>query len=131
MSAKDSGAERVIILIEDDYSSRLVLKSFLEDRGYELKCYKEPPAPEEIPDNALLIVDVRLGGQRAAGIQFVLSLPEDKIKLPLILISNWGRDRIKSDLKDLETKRKSKFRWMDKPIQLDLLEGEMDEAVSC
>ena len=119
-----------IVLIEDDYTTRLVVSSFLSDRGYEQKCLDSPPdTPDEIPPDAVLIVDARLKGVRAAGIQWVKRLPADKVNLPLIFISNWGTERVKDDLADLQRSRTKPYRWMDKPLELDLLESFIAEAV--
>jgi FixJ family two-component response regulator len=122
--------KKTILVIEDDYTSRIVMDTLLTDLGFRTKIFEERPIVTEIEDECVLIVDVRIGKQKSAGIEFIIQLPDKKRELPLIFMSNWNRSGVEKELSVLITCRKNGFRWIAKPFEIDTLESEINKAIN-
>lgn len=114
-----------VALLEDDYAYRQILTEFLDDQGYEYTPADHPGRleDEEIESFEALIVDVMIGNDRAAGIDFILRIQERLRKdALLVFITNFGRE---SQLVEERLARvRHPFKWLEKPVNTVTL-GEM------
>lgn len=108
------------VIIEDDYTAWSVMSDFLQDEGYEVAIFNSPnEARTEIRPTDVLIVDVRIGMNPSAGVDFIILLKNDPRfnDTKTIFISNFGREKIEEKLMQLD----QKFIWIDKPIEMTTL----------
>jgi DNA-binding response OmpR family regulator len=107
------------VIIEDDDTARDIISDFLEDEGYKVLSFDSTKKAEEVVQPTdILIVDVRIGKEPSAGVDFVISLRENNPQFKAtktIFISNFGRfKQIEEKLQQLE----GKFIWIDKPLEM-------------
>lgn len=117
-----------ICIIEDDYTTRSVLEYILTEYGYKVSAFDSIPQESQIDEHCVLLVDVRIGARRSAGIEFAMSLPPEKMKLPLMFMSNWRKIGVQNELDELARRRGQEPEWLQKPIELDILSSEITKA---
>ena len=120
-------------VVDDDYTSRVLLKDYLEDMGWDVLLFSHPEnktehgtsLAEELSDNKtkLLVMDVRFG-RDADGLTKGLKVTEilaneEKLNQDcrVVFISQFGKVRVQFDSveKTLLTKG-IHFEWLDKPV---------------
>ena len=125
-------------VVDDDYTSRILISEFLEDEGWDVILFSHPdklsekgtPLNEELFDDQtkLLIMDVRFGRDAEGlrlGLNSVKYLAESNTLRPnclVLFVSQFGRDYIEfSSVEEILTKKKIHVNWLDKPIDYVLL----------
>ncbi len=105
----------VIIVIDDEQRQRGILKTILEDEGYEV--HSAPSAEKGLelistlsPD--VVLTDLKMGG--ISGLQLLEVLPDDAIKPAVIIMTAYGT--ISSAV---EAMKKGAFDYLTKPLDKD------------
>lgn len=126
-------------VVDDDYTSRVLLKNYLIDEGWQVVVFDSPvsktenqkPNLKEVlsdKDTKLLIMDVRFGRENDGlrlGLKTIKNHVESgdiKNSMVIILVSQFGKDQ--ADYSDLETILKDKHifnHWLDKPVDFVIL----------
>lgn len=122
-------------VVDDDYTSRVLLKNYLIDEGWEVVEFKSPNyksenkitnLKEELAhkNTKLLIMDVRFGREEPGlrlGLATIKSLVESgdiKDSLVIILVSQFGKEQAGyNDLEPILQNRNIQNHWLDKPIE--------------
>lgn len=114
-----------IAVVDDDYTARTLISEFLEDEGHNVVAVDDPKGLEGVESYGAIIMDVMIGSDRHAGIDYILEqLADGKIgsHTLVVFISNFGRDTA-------DTRRRlqqvGNYRWLDKPIELT----ELDQII--
>jgi len=115
----------VILVIDDECLQRNILKTILDDEGYET--YSASSAEEGIemikevhPD--VILTDLKMDGMD--GIKFIESLPEEPFTPPSIVMTAYGT--ISSAV---EAMKKGAFDYLTKPLEKDVLIFTVKRAV--
>ena len=126
-------------VVDDDYTSRVLLKDFLVDEDWEVVEFRHPQKKseelqtslaEELNDETtkLLIMDVRFGRDAEGlglGLKTVKSLVEEgdiRDDFIIIFVSQFGKELIDfSDIEKLFNKHDIKNYWIDKPVDFVFL----------
>jgi DNA-binding NtrC family response regulator len=110
-------AMAVIIVIDDEHRQCDILKTILEDEGYEV--HTESSAEEGLklirqlnPD--VVITDLKMGG--ISGIQLLDVLPDDSIKPAVIIMTAYGTISLA-----VEAMKKGAFDFLTKPLEKDVI----------
>jgi DNA-binding NtrC family response regulator len=105
----------VVIVIDDEPRQRNILKTILDDEGYEV--HTAPSAEKGLelikelsPD--IILTDLKMSG--LSGLQLLDHLPEDSIKPSVILMTAYGT--ISSAV---EAMKKGAFDYLSKPLEKD------------
>ena len=105
----------VIIVIDDEQRQRGILKTILEDEGYEV--HEAPSAEKGLelistfsPD--VVLTDLKMGG--ISGLQLLDVLPDEAIKPAVIIMTAYGT--ISSAV---EAMKKGAFDYLSKPLDKD------------
>jgi DNA-binding NtrC family response regulator len=114
-----------IIVIDDEHRQREIIKTILDDEGYET--FTASSAEEGIelirtlvPD--VVITDLKMGGM--SGVELLDALPEDTIKPAVIIMTAFGT--ISSAV---EAMKKGAFDYLTKPLEKDVIILTMRKAV--
>ncbi len=114
-----------IIVIDDEQRQREILKTILEDAGYETNTASS--AEEGLglikmlaPD--VVITDLKMGGM--SGVQLLDALPEDSLKPAVIIMTAFGT--ISSAV---EAIKKGAFDYLTKPLEKDVIILTVRKAV--
>lgn len=104
-----------IAVVDDDFTARTLISDFLKDEGHEVTVVDSPNKLSDIQEYDAIVMDVMIGSERYAGIDYILRQKETiGPSTQVIFISNFGRGTaIMSRLKDVDA-----YRWLDKPIDL-------------
>ncbi len=115
----------VILIIDDEENQRNILKTILDDEGYET--YTAPSAEEGLtvvrkmkPD--VVLTDLKMGGMD--GITLIDSLPDEPFRPPAIVMTAFGT--ISSAVDAI---RKGAFDYLTKPLDRDILLITVSRAV--
>ncbi|MFZ5998073.1 MAG: sigma-54-dependent transcriptional regulator [Nitrospirota bacterium] len=115
----------VIIVIDDEYRQRDILKTILEDEGYEV--HTASSAEEGLkhietlrPD--VVITDLKMGGM--SGVQLLEALPEDGVKPAVIIMTAYG-----TIFSAVEAMKKGAFDYLTKPLEKDSIVLIVKKAV--
>lgn len=107
----------VVIVIDDERRQRDILKTILEDEGYEV--HTAPSAENGLeliktlnPD--VVITDVRMAGM--TGVQLLDAIPDSPIKPAIIIMTAYGT--ISSAV---EAMKKGAFDYLTKPLEKDVI----------
>ena len=105
----------VIIVIDDEQRQRGILKTILEDEGYEVHSAASAEKGLEListlsPD--VVLTDLKMGG--ISGLQLLEVLPDDAIKPAVIIMTAYGT--ISSAV---EAMKKGAFDYLTKPLDKD------------
>ena len=105
----------VVIVIDDEQRQRNILKTILDEEGYEV--HTAPSAEKGLdlirelsPD--IILTDLKMGG--ISGLQLLDHLPEDSVKPSVILMTAYGT--ISSAV---EAMKKGAFDYLSKPLEKD------------
>ncbi len=107
----------VIIVIDDEQRQRGILKTILQDEGYEVHTASSAEDGLELikklnPD--VVITDLKMGGM--SGMQLLEAIPEDTIKPAIIIMTAYGT--ISSAV---EAIKKGAFDYLTKPLEKDAI----------
>jgi DNA-binding response OmpR family regulator len=119
-----------IAVVDDDYTARTLLSEFLEDEGYDVVAIRDPNMLESIENCAAIIMDVMIGHDRYAGIDYVLEQRDSERisdEVQVVFISNFGRDS--TEIRN-RLQRVGDYAWLDKPIDLPELGDILRRLVS-
>jgi DNA-binding response OmpR family regulator len=111
-----------IAVVDDDYTTRTLISEFLEDVGYVTKVEKSPAQLQSIEGYDAVVMDVRIGNDRYAGIDYVLEQRRTgKLGLgtPVIFISNFGRGTAEIEGR---LQKVGSYEWLNKPIEFTELD---------
>lgn len=115
----------VIAVIDDEHRQRDILKTILEDEGYEV--HTEASAEEGLklirqlnPD--VVITDLKMGGM--SGMQLLDALPDDSIKPAVIIMTAYGTISVA-----VEAIKKGAFDFLTKPLEKDVIVLTVKKAV--
>lgn len=115
----------VIAVIDDEHRQRDILKTILEDEGYEV--HTESSAEEGLklvrqlnPD--VVITDLKMGGM--SGMQLLDALPDDSIKPAVIIMTAYGTISVA-----VEAIKKGAFDFLTKPLEKDVIVLTVKKAV--
>lgn len=115
----------VIIVIDDEYRQRDILRTILEDEGYEV--HTASSAEEGLkhietlrPD--VVITDLKMGGM--SGVQLLEALPEDTVKPAVIIMTAYG-----TIFSAVEAMKKGAFDYLTKPLEKDSIVLIVKKAV--
>jgi DNA-binding NtrC family response regulator len=105
----------VIIVIDDEQRQRGILKTILEDEGYEV--HAAPSAEKGLElistlDPDIVLTDLKMSG--ISGLQLMDVLPDDSIKPAVIIMTAYGT--ISSAV---EAMKKGAFDYLSKPLDKD------------
>ena len=132
-------------IVDDDYTSRVLLGEFLKDQGWEVILFVHPDKPSENnntllhnelkdKNTKLLIMDVRFGrdtDELRLGLTSVKRLVELKIiqsNCLVIFVSQFGRDHIEfTSVENILKKNNIEFYWFDKPVDFVLLDEKIHQ----
>lgn len=123
-----------ILIIDDEPDLLMYLKIFLQDQGYEVCCAGDVPSAlqmvlREKPD--LVCLDIMMPIQ--SGISFYEHLCRDggSQEIPVIVISGLSEESLKPSVQKLEADGTigKPFRFLNKPVDLDLLLSAIREAL--
>ena len=92
-----SEALPTVIVIDDDPGVRKALQNLLRSIGLQVEALESPQQffDRKLPDGpCCLVVDVRLPGK--SGLDFQEELTKAKVRLPLIFITAWRRQDVRS-----------------------------------
>lgn len=120
-------------IVDDDFTSLILLGEFLEDQGWDASTFHHPNKPNEngktledalsLKDTKLLIMDVRFGRDKEGlmlGLKTVEKLVEsDQIKSEcgVLFVSQFGQEDINfSSTKKLLESKGIQCDWLDKPV---------------
>lgn len=132
-------------VVDDDYTSRILIGQFLEDEGWDVILFSHPDIKsekgtqlnEELSDKStkLLIMDVRFGRDAEGlrlGLNSVKYLAESNTLKPnclVLFVSQFGRDYIEfSSVEEILTKKEIRVDWLDKPIDYVLLNETISQV---
>ncbi len=124
-----------IVVIEDDPTMRDLLNDFLGDEKFDFATFESVTEfnQSKIKSIDIIISDIMLQKDRSAGAKFVLEYIKNKIQAKhprIIFISNFGKDSIRYELKELE-KNECSISWIPKPFSmLDLNEKILSEETN-
>lgn len=115
----------VIIVIDDEQRQRDILKTILEDEGYE--AHTAPSAEEGLElINALhpdvVITDLKMGG--ISGVQLLDSLPEGPVRPAVIIMTAYG-----TIASAVEAMKKGALDYLTKPLEKDVIVFTVKKAV--
>jgi DNA-binding NtrC family response regulator len=115
----------VILVIDDEPLQRDILKTILDDEGYETHIASSGEEGAKIlkdisPD--VVLTDLKMEGMD--GIEFIESLPEESFKPPVIVMTAYGT--ISSAV---EAIKKGAFDYLSKPLEKDVLSITVKRAV--
>lgn len=107
----------VIIVIDDEHRQRDILKTILEDEGYEVHTASSAEEGLKLlrqlnPD--VVITDLKMGGM--SGMQLLEAIPEDLIRPSVIIMTAYGT--ISSAV---EAIKKGAFDYLTKPLEKDAI----------
>jgi DNA-binding NtrC family response regulator len=115
----------VIIVIDDEQRQRGILKTILEEEGYEV--HEAPSAEKGLelistfsPD--VVLTDLKMGG--ISGLQLLEVLPDDAIKPAVVIMTAYGT--ISSAV---EAMKKGAFDYLSKPLDKDSIVLIVQKAV--
>jgi len=117
-----------VAVVDDDDTARMLISDFLKDRGHDVVAVPDPRKLESVESYEAIIMDVMIGHDRYAGIDYVLEQYTNgriRDEERVVFISNFGRDsaEIRSRLQKVGT-----YIWLDKPIDLPELDRILSEA---
>lgn len=115
----------VIVVIDDEHRQRDILKTILEDEGYEVHTASSAEDGLKLintlnPD--VVITDLKMG--KMSGMQLLDVLPEDSIKPSIIIMTAYGT--ISSAV---EAMKKGAFDYLTKPLEKDAIVLTVKKAV--
>ena len=131
-------------VVDDDYTSLILLKEFLEDQGWNVTVFSHPKEFSENDknladelqgnENKLLIMDARFG-RDTEGLRLGLSTVEKlvaskKIRSDcmVIFVSQFGKETINfSSYKDNLKSNGIECEWLDKPVDFVLLDAKINK----
>jgi DNA-binding response OmpR family regulator len=116
-----------VAFVEDDPSYRQILTEFLDDQDYQVDSAEHPSKLyiERIEDYDAFIMDVQMGNDRTAGIDFIYKIHQENHLNPkalVIFISNFGTEDEDIQKRLEQIRNFLEYRWLDKPVNLVLLE---------
>jgi len=123
-----------ILIIDDEPDLLMYLKTFLEDQGYEVSCARDVQSalrlvPREKPD--LVCLDIMMPIQ--SGMTFYEHLRRDGLsrEIPVIVISGLSEESLRPSAQksDAEGTIKKPYRFLNKPVDLELLLSVIREAL--
>lgn len=105
----------VIIVIDDEHRQRDILRTILEEEGYEV--HTAPSAEDGLSlikalNADVVITDLKMGGM--SGMQLMDAIPDDLIKPAVIIMTAYGT--ISSAV---EAMKKGAFDYLTKPLEKD------------
>ncbi|MBA4348627.1 MAG: DNA-binding response regulator [Thermodesulfovibrio sp.] len=115
----------VIIVIDDEHLQQEILKTILEDEGYEVHAASSAEEGLELiktlnPD--VVLTDLKMGGM--TGVQLLDTIPDDIIKPAVIIMTAFGT--IPSVV---EAMKKGAFDYLTKPLEKDVTVIAVKKAV--
>ncbi len=107
----------VVVVIDDEHRQRDILKTILDDEGYEV--HTAPSAEKGLalikaltPD--VVITDLKMGGM--SGMQLLEAIPDDSLQPAVIIMTAYGT--ISSAV---EAVKKGAFDYLAKPLEKDVI----------
>jgi len=115
----------VIIVIDDEQRQRDILKTILEDEGYEAHTASSAEEGLELinalhPD--VVITDLKMGG--ISGVQLLDSLPEGSARPAVIIMTAYG-----TIASAVEAMKKGALDYLTKPLEKDVIVFTVRKAV--
>jgi CheY-like chemotaxis protein len=116
---------RRILIIDDDTEMLETTSMVLELGGYSVSCANNGPDGlqyvSEIPDLALILIDVRMDGMD--GIEVLSRLKQRRRDLPAVMMSAYARDSV-----ELDAYRRGAYTLVRKPFAPDQMLDLVDRA---
>ena len=122
---KEFNKDVVIFLIEDDYSQRESIQSFLGFKGYDIQSFKSAEeflGLPQIPRPSILITDMRL--PRSSGVELHKQLTKLGLDIPIIFIS--GESSIQQSI---DAMKQGAIDFLVKPFDTKDLTNAVEKAI--
>ena len=122
---KEFNKDVVIFLIEDDYSQRESIQSFLGFKGYDIQSFKSAEeflGLPQIPRPSILITDMRL--PHSSGVEFHKQLTKLGLDIPIIFIS--GESSIQQSI---DAMKQGAIDFLVKPFDIKDLTNAVEKAI--
>lgn len=115
----------VVLVLDDEPLQRDILKTILDDEGYETYTASSGAEGLEIvrklhPD--VILTDLKMEGMD--GIEFIGSLPQEPFELPVVIMTAYG-----TITSAVEAIKKGAFDYLTKPLDKDVLVLTIKRAV--
>ncbi len=115
----------VVLVLDDEPLQRDILKTILDDEGYETYAAASGEEGLEIarklhPD--VILTDLKMEGMD--GIEFIGSLPQEPFELPVVIMTAYG-----TITSAVEAIKKGAFDYLTKPLDKDVLVLTIKRAV--
>lgn len=115
----------VVLVLDDEPLQRDILKTILDDEGYETYTASSGEEGLEIvrklhPD--VILTDLKMEGM--GGIEFIGSLPQEPFELPVVIMTAYG-----TITSAVEAIKKGAFDYLTKPLDKDVLVLTIKRAV--
>lgn len=115
----------VVLVLDDEPLQRDILKTILDDEGYETYTAASGEEGLEIvrklhPD--VILTDLKMEGM--GGIEFIGSLPQEPFELPVVIMTAYG-----TITSAVEAIKKGAFDYLTKPLDKDVLVLTIKRAV--
>lgn len=122
---KEFNKDVVIFLIEDDYSQRESIQSFLGFKGYDIQSFKSAEeflGLPQIPRPSILITDMRL--PHSSGVELHKQLTKLGLDIPIIFIS--GESSIQQSI---DAMKQGAIEFLVKPFDTKDLINAVEKAI--
>ena len=122
---KEFNKDVVIFLIEDDYSQRESIQSFLGFKGYDIQSFKSAEeflGLPQIPRPSILITDMRL--PHSSGVELHKQLTKLGLDIPIIFIS--GESSIQQSI---DAMKQGAIDFLVKPLDIKDLTNAVEKAI--
>jgi FixJ family two-component response regulator len=122
---KEFNKDVVIFLIEDDYSQRESIQSFLGFKGYDIQSFKSAEeflGLPQIPRPSILITDMRL--PHSSGVELHKQLTKLGLDIPIIFIS--GESSIQQSI---DAMKQGAIDFLVKPFDTKDLTNAVEKAI--
>ena len=122
---KEFNKDVVIFLIEDDYSQRESIQSFLGFKGYDIQSFKSAEeflGLPQIPRPSILITDMRL--PHSSGVELHKQLTKLGLDIPIIFIS--GESSIQQSI---DAMKQGAIDFLVKPFDIKDLTNAVEKAI--
>jgi len=116
----------VVLVVDDEPLQRDILKTILDDEGYETYTAASGAEGLEIvrklhPD--VILTDLKMEGM--GGIEFIESLPQEPFELPVVIMTAYG-----TITSAVEAIKKGAFDYLTKPLDKDVIILTIKRAVN-
>jgi len=119
-----------ILVVDDEYAIRILLKTFLESHDYEVHCAEDAEAALELsrhhrPD--LIISDIMMPSE--SGISIVSKIRAFSPGVKVIYLSAWADEAETEIILKHERQEHPECRIVQKPFQLDIFLKTIDDCL--